>query len=212
MKNFYQKLLENNKKWVAESLEKDPLFFERLANGQQPPLLWIGCSDSRVPANEIIGAMPGEVFVHRNIANMVIHTDMSMLSVLDYAVNVLKVKHIIVCGHYGCGGVKAALGNQPIGLIDNWIRHIKDVYRFHSTELNAIVDEEAKFRRFVEVNVQEQVLDLAKTSILQSAWNDKQPLEIHGWVYDVKDGIVKDLGVTIENNTNLPDVYQLDID
>ena len=212
MKNFYQKLLENNKKWVAESLEKDPLFFERLANGQQPPLLWIGCSDSRVPANEIIGAMPGEVFVHRNIANMVIHTDMSMLSVLDYAVNVLKVKHIIVCGHYGCGGVKAALGNQPIGLIDNWIRHIKDVYRFHSTELNAIVDEEAKFRRFVEVNVQEQVLDLAKTSILQSAWNDKQPLEIHGWVYDVKDGIVKDLGVTIENNTYLPDVYQLDID
>jgi len=212
MKNFYQKLLENNKKWVAESLEKDPLFFERLANGQQPPLLWIGCSDSRVPANEIIGAMPGEVFVHRNIANMVIHTDMSMLSVLDYSVNVLKVKHIIVCGHYGCGGVKAALGNQPIGLIDNWIRHIKDVYRFHSTELNAIVDEEAKFRRFVEVNVQEQVLDLAKTSILQASWKDEQPLEIHGWVYDVRDGIVKDLGVTIENNTNLPDVYQLDID
>ena len=212
MKNFYQKLLENNKKWVAESLEKDPLFFERLANGQQPPLLWIGCSDSRVPANEIIGAVPGEVFVHRNIANMVIHTDMSMLSVLDYAVNVLKVKHIIVCGHYGCGGVKAALGNQPIGLIDNWIRHIKDVYRFHSTELNAIVDEEAKFRRFVEVNVQEQVLDLAKTSILQAAWKDEQPIEIHGWVYDVKDGIVKDLGVTIENNTYLPDVYQLDID
>jgi carbonic anhydrase len=212
MKNFYQKLLENNKKWVAESLEKDPLFFERLANGQQPPLLWIGCSDSRVPANEIIGAVPGEVFVHRNIANMVIHTDMSMLSVLDYAVNVLKVKHIIVCGHYGCGGVKAALGNQPIGLIDNWIRHIKDVYRFHATELNAIVDEEAKFRRFVEVNVQEQVLDLAKTSILQAAWKDEQQIEIHGWVYDVKDGIVKDLGVTIENNTNLPDVYQLDID
>ena len=212
MKNFYQKLLENNKKWVAESLEKDPLFFERLANGQQPPLLWIGCSDSRVPANEIIGAVPGEVFVHRNIANMVIHTDMSMLSVLDYAVNVLKVKHIIVCGHYGCGGVKAALGNQPIGLIDNWIRHIKDVYRFHATELNAIVDEEAKFRRFVEVNVQEQVLDLAKTSILQAAWNDEQQIEIHGWVYDVKDGIVKDLGVKIENNTNLPDVYQLDID
>ena len=212
MKNFYQKLLENNKKWVAESLEKDPLFFERLANGQQPPLLWIGCSDSRVPANEIIGAVPGEVFVHRNIANMVIHTDMSMLSVLDYAVNVLKVKHIIVCGHYGCGGVKAALGNQPIGLIDNWIRHIKDVYRFHANELNAIVDEEAKFRRFVEVNVQEQVLDLAKTSILQAAWNDEQQIEIHGWVYDMKDGIVKDLGVTIENNTYLPDVYQLDID
>ncbi len=205
-------MLENNKKWVAESLEKDPLFFERLANGQQPPLLWIGCSDSRVPANEIIGAMPGEVFVHRNIANMVIHSDMSMLSVLDYAVNVLKVKHIIVCGHYGCGGVKAALGNQQIGLIDNWIRHIKDVYRFHSTELNLITDETKRFDRFVEVNVQEQVLDLAKTSIIQTAWRNEQELEIHGWVYDVKDGIVKDLEITFENNNRLPDVYQLDLD
>ncbi len=205
-------MLENNKKWVAESLEKDPLFFERLANGQQPPLLWIGCSDSRVPANEIIGAVPGEVFVHRNIANMVIHSDMSMLSVLDYAVNVLKVKHIIVCGHYGCGGVKAALGNQQIGLIDNWIRHIKDVYRFHSTELNLITDETKRFDRFVEVNVQEQVLDLAKTSIIQTAWRNEQELEIHGWVYDVKDGIVKDLEITFENNNRLPDVYQLDLD
>ena len=205
-------MLENNKKWVAESLEKDPLFFERLANGQQPPLLWIGCSDSRVPANEIIGAVPGEVFVHRNIANMVIHSDMSMLSVLDYAVNVLKVKHIIVCGHYGCGGVKAALGNQKIGLIDNWIRHIKDVYRFHSTELNLITDETKRFDRFVEVNVQEQVLDLAKTSIIQTAWSNNQQIEIHGWVYDVKDGIVKDLEITFENNNQLPDVYQLDID
>ena len=212
MKNFYKKLLENNKRWVAESLEKDPLFFERLANGQQPPLLWIGCSDSRVPANEIIGAVPGEVFVHRNIANMVIHSDMSMLSVLDYAVNVLKVKHIIVCGHYGCGGVKAALGNQKIGLIDNWIRHIKDVYRFHSTELNLITDETKRFDRFVEVNVQEQVLDLAKTSIIQTAWSNNQQIEIHGWVYDVKDGIVKDLEITFENNNQLPDVYQLDID
>ena len=212
MKKFYKKMLENNKKWVAESLEKDPLFFERLANGQQPPLLWIGCSDSRVPANEIIGAVPGEVFVHRNIANMVIHSDMSMLSVLDYAVNVLKVKHIIVCGHYGCGGVKAALGNQQIGLIDNWIRHIKDVYRFHSTELNLITDETKRFDRFVEVNVQEQVLDLAKTSIIQTAWRNEQELEIHGWVYDVKDGIVKDLEITFENNNRLPDVYQLDLD
>lgn len=212
MKNFYKKLLENNKKWVAESLEKDPLFFERLANGQQPPLLWIGCSDSRVPANEIIGAVPGEVFVHRNIANMVIHSDMSMLSVLDFAVNVLKVKHIIVCGHYGCGGVKAALGNQQIGLIDNWIRHIKDVYRFHSTELNLITDEAKRFDRFVEVNVQEQVLDLAKTSIIQTAWRNEQELEIHGWVYDIKDGIVKDLEITFENNNRLPDVYQLDVD
>ena len=137
MEAFYKKLLDNNKEWVAKSLEKDPKFFSRLANGQQPPILWIGCSDSRVPANEIIGAQPGEVFVHRNIANMVLHTDMSMLSVLDYAVNVLKVKHVIVCGHYGCGGVQAALTNKHIGLIDNWIRHIKDVYRFHQDELNS---------------------------------------------------------------------------
>jgi carbonic anhydrase len=211
MKEFYKKLLENNKKWVSRNLEKDPEFFNRLAEGQQPPLLWIGCADSRVPANEIIGAMPGEVFVHRNIANMVIHSDMNMLSVLDYAVNVLKVKHIIVCGHYGCGGVKAAMGNQQIGLIDNWIRHIKDVYRFHHEELNAIKDEEQRFRRFIEVNVEEQVLDLAKTSIVQNAWKNNQALEIHGWVYDIKDGLINDLKVSHENNSQLNDVYQLDI-
>ena len=211
MKSYYNQLLENNKEWVAQNLERDPQFFERLSNGQQPPLLWIGCADSRVPANEIIGAMPGEVFVHRNIANMVIHTDMSMLSVLDYAVNVLKVKHIIVCGHYGCGGVKAAMGNQHIGLIDNWIRHIKDVYRFHQDELNAIKDEKKRFERFIEVNVMEQVLDLAKTSIVQAAWESKQELQIHGWVYDIKDGLINDLKVTIENDDQLAEVYQLDI-
>lgn len=210
MKSFYNQLLENNKEWVAKNLEKDPQFFERLANGQQPPLLWIGCSDSRVPANEIIGALPGEVFVHRNIANMVIHSDMSMLSVLDYAVNVLKVKHIIVCGHYGCGGVKAAMGNQHLGLIDNWIRHIKDVYRFHQVELNSIKDEKLRFEKFVEVNVKEQVLDLAKTSIVQSAWENGQQLMIHGWVYDIKDGLINDLNVTLENDNQLPEVYQLD--
>ncbi len=211
MKSYYNQLLENNKKWVTENLERDPQFFERLSNGQQPPLLWIGCADSRVPANEIIGALPGEVFVHRNIANMVIHTDMSMLSVLDYAVNVLKVKHIIVCGHYGCGGVKAALGNQHYGLIDNWIRHIKDVYRFHQAELNKIEDEDKRFNRFVEVNVMEQVLDLAKTSIVQSAWEKNQELEIHGWVYDIHDGIIDDLKVSISNNSQLSEVYKLDI-
>ena len=211
MKSYYNQLLENNKKWVTENLERDPQFFERLSNGQQPPLLWIGCADSRVPANEIIGALPGEVFVHRNIANMVIHTDMSMLSVLDYAVNVLKVKHIIVCGHYGCGGVKAALGNQHYGLIDNWIRHIKDVYRFHQAELNKIEDEDKRFNRFVEVNVMEQVLDLAKTSIVQSAWEKNQELDIHGWVYDIHDGIIDDLKVSISNNSQLSEVYKLDI-
>lgn len=190
--------------------EKDPEIFNRLANGQQPPLLWIGCADSRVPANELIGAQPGEVFVHRNIANMVLHTDMSMLSVLDYAVNVLKVKHIIVCGHYGCGGVKAALDNNHIGLIDNWIRHIKDVYRFHQKELNAITDQGKKLERFIELNVIEQVMDLAKTSIIQNAWENKQEISIHGWVYDVKDGFIKDLNVNFKNNNELPPVYQLD--
>jgi|TARA_R110000737_G_scaffold234416_1_gene247361 carbonic anhydrase len=211
MTKYYKSLLENNKEWVAKNLEKDPNFFNKLADGQQPPLLWIGCADSRVPANEIIGAQPGEVFVHRNIANMVLHTDMNMLSVLDYAVNVLKVKHVIVCGHYGCGGVKAAMGNQQLGLIDNWVRHIKDVYRFHNDELSAIKDDTSRFNRFVELNVVEQVMDLAKTSIIQSAWKSKQPLQIHGWVYDIKDGIIKDLGVNFENNSQLTEVYQLDI-
>lgn len=162
---FYQSLLENNKNWVENKLKLDPEFFNKLADGQQPPLLWIGCADSRVPANEIIGAQPGEVFVHRNIANMVVHSDMNMLSVLDYAVNALKVKHVIVCGHYGCGGVKAAMGNNSIGLIDNWIRHIKDSYRFHKEELDSIGDEKKRFDRFVELNVKEQVFDLAKPQL-----------------------------------------------
>ncbi len=211
MEKFYTQLLENNKKWVARKTENDPEFFKRLAKGQQPPLLWIGCADSRVPANEIIGADPGEVFVHRNIANMVLHTDMSMLSVLDYAVNVLKVKHVIVCGHYGCGGVQAAMTNRHFGLIDNWIRHIKDVYRFHAGELNVIRDEKARFDRFVELNVIEQVMDLAKTSIVQEAWERGQDLHLHGWVYDVADGLLKDLDVNIKNNQALSEVYQLDL-
>ncbi len=210
MITFYNKLLENNKLWVSRKLKKDPEFFHKLSEGQAPPVLWIGCADSRVPANEIIGAEPGEVFVHRNIANMVLHTDMSMLSVLDYAVNVLKVKHVIVCGHYGCGGVKAAMGNQHIGLIDNWIRHIKDVYRFHAKELNEIVDEKERFDRFVELNVFEQVQDLAKTSIIQEAWMKGQEVGIHGWVYGVHDGVIKDLKLTIQDNNQLSDVYQLD--
>jgi carbonic anhydrase len=209
--SFYKSLLDNNKKWVESKLALDPEFFHKLANGQKPPLLWIGCADSRVPANEIIGAQPGEVFVHRNIANMVIHSDMNMLSVLDYAVNVLKVQHIIVCGHYGCGGVKAAMGSDAIGLIDNWIRHIKDVYRFHHQELDAIADEDERFNRFVELNVIEQVHDLAKTSIVQGAWRSKQELTIHGWVYGVGSGVVKDLGVNIESNESLDQVYQLNI-
>ncbi|MEY3586301.1 MAG: hypothetical protein RLZZ243_1365 [Bacteroidota bacterium] len=211
METFYNQLLKNNKTWVASKLANDPQYFQKLSAGQSPPVLWIGCSDSRVPANEIIGAQPGEVFVHRNIANMVIHSDMNMLSVLDYAVNVLKVKHIIVCGHYGCGGVQAAMTNKHIGLIDNWIRHIKDVYRFHQDELNAIENEKDRFNRFVELNVIEQVLDLAKTSIVQAAWESGQDVHVHGWVYGINDGVIKDLGVNLGDNKSLSDVYQLDI-
>jgi carbonic anhydrase len=209
MKEFYKKILDNNKKWVEESLELDPNYFEDLAKGQTPPLLWIGCSDSRVPANEIIGAKPGEVFVHRNIANMVIHSDMNMLSVLDYAVNVLKVKHVLVCGHYGCGGVKAAMSNDSIGIIDNWIRHIKDVYRLHNHYLDSILDETERFNKFVELNVKEQVFDLAKTSIVQSAWKKGQDLTLHGWVYGLNSGFVTDLDVNISSDKDLDDVYQL---
>jgi carbonic anhydrase len=198
MEAFYKQLLDNNKKWVATKLEKDPEYFTKLSAGQKPPVLWIGCADSRVPANEIIGAEPGEVFVHRNIANMVVHSDMNMLSVLDYAVNVLQVKHIIVCGHYGCGGVQTAMTNKHVGLIDNWIRHIKDVYRFHQEELDAITDEQQRFNRFVELNVFEQVLDLGKTSIVQSAWERGQQVHVHGWVYDIHDGMIKDLDVKLD--------------
>jgi carbonic anhydrase len=209
MTDFYKRILENNTKWVKDQLALDPEYFNDLSKGQSPPLLWIGCSDSRVPANEIIGAKPGEVFVHRNIANMVIHSDMNMLSVLDYAVNVLKVKHVIVCGHYGCGGIKAAMGNDSIGIIDNWIRHIKDVYRLHQKELDSIVDESERFNAFVEWNVKEQVFDLAKTSIVQNAWRSGQELTLHGWVYGLNSGYVTDLDVNMSCNTDLDDVYQL---
>uniref|UniRef100_UPI004048C697 carbonate dehydratase n=1 Tax=Flavobacterium sp. TaxID=239 RepID=UPI004048C697 len=209
MSDFYKKILENNKKWVEDKLAISPEYFNNLADGQQPPLLWIGCSDSRVPANEIIGAEPGEVFVHRNIANMVVHSDMNMLSVLDYAVNALKVKHVIVCGHNGCGGVKAAMGNSSIGIIDNWIRHIKDVYRFHQKYLDSISDEKERFNKFVELNVKEQVMDLAKTSIVQNAWKNGQELSLHGWVYGLNSGYVTDLGVNFSCDKDLDDVYQL---
>lgn len=211
MSDFYKKIIENNKEWVESKLALDPSFFADLAKGQTPPLLWIGCSDSRVPANEIIGAKPGEVFVHRNIANMVVHSDMNMLSVLDYAVNVLKVKHVIVCGHYGCGGIKAAMGNQSIGIIDNWIRHIKDVYRLHNTYLDSISDENERFNAFVEINVKEQVFDLCKTSIVQGAWKNGQDLTIHGWVYGLNSGYVTDLDVNFSSNKGLEEVYQLNL-
>lgn len=209
MTDFYKKILDNNKTWVESQLALDSEYFKDLAKGQNPHLLWIGCSDSRVPANEIIGAKPGEVFVHRNIANMVVHSDMNMLSVLDYAVNVLKVKHVLVCGHYGCGGVKAAMGNDSIGIIDNWIRHIKDVYRLHNEYLDSIENEEDRFNTFVEINVKEQVYDLAKTSIVQSAWRSGQELTLHGWAYGLNSGYVTDLDVNISSNQDLDEVYRL---
>lgn len=207
--NFYKTLLENNKKWVSSKLSEDENYFKKLEEGQRPPVLWIGCSDSRVPANEIIGAEAGEVFVHRNIANMVVHSDMNMLSVLDYGVHKLKVKHVIVCGHYGCGGIKAAMKNDSYGLVDNWIRHIKDTYRFRKEELDKIEDEQARFDRFVEVNVMEQVYDLAKTSIVQTAWESGQELYLHGWVYNFGTGFVKELNTNIKSNDELDEVYQL---
>ena len=208
MKGFYNKLLEGNRKWVAEKLSEDPQYFEKLVKGQSPPLLWIGCADSRVPANEITNTRPGEVFVHRNIANMVVHTDMNMLSVLDYAVQVLKVKHVIVCGHYGCGGIISAMSNQQFGLLDNWLRNIKDVYRLHQEELDAIPDEDQRCRRLVELNIVEQVFNLCKTSTVQSVWRAKGELFIHGWVYEVGNGIIKDLDITVNDNSALSAIYK----
>lgn len=208
MEKTYKSLLSNNKKWVVKKLKVNPGYFEDLAKGQSPEYLWIGCSDSRVPANEITGTRPGDVFEHRNIANMVVHSDMNLLSVLSYAVEVLKVKHIIVCGHYGCGGVLAAMSNKQYGLIDNWLRNIKDVYRLHHNELDAILDEGQRVRRLVELNVIEQVYDLTKTSIVQNAWKNNQPLHVHGWVYDLHDGIIKDLDISYTGSEEMHKIYR----
>ncbi|MEI6947902.1 carbonic anhydrase [Paraflavisolibacter sp. H34] len=188
----YEKLLLENKAWAAEKIADDPEYFNRLAEIQTPEFLWIGCSDSRVPANEITGTQPGEIFVHRNIANLVVNTDVNLFSVLDYAVTHLKVKHVIVCGHYGCGGVKAACTKRDFKPVLNmWLRNIKDVYRIHRDELDALADEEAKVNRLVELNVKEQVLNLAKTSVIQRAWQNDQRPDLHGWVYGLKNGIIK---------------------
>jgi carbonic anhydrase len=205
----YKQLLAGNRRWVKEKLGKDPQFFQRLSKGQTPEVLWIGCSDSRVPANEITGTQPGDIFVHRNIANMVVHSDMNLLSVLDYAVNLLKVKHVIVCGHYGCGGVAAAMSNEQYGLVDNWLRHIKDVYRLHSEELDNIANKDARLKRFVELNVIEQVFDLSKTSIIQNAWRSRDLPMVHGWVYDLKTGIIEDLEVSLHSKSKLPAIYNV---
>lgn len=207
MAKSFKELFANNEKWVQNKLDQDPLYFEKLSKGQKPNFLWIGCSDSRVPANEVTGTESGEIFVHRNIANMVVHTDMNLLSVLDYSVNVLQVKHVMVVGHYGCGGVNAALGNQQVGLIDNWLRNIKDVVRLHREELDAIEDPVLKSNRLVELNVEEQVFNLSKTSIVQNAWASDRKLQIHGIVYDLKNGLLKNLNVSMGDVGALDDVY-----
>lgn len=205
----YNTLLQGNRDWVKKQVTADADYFTKLAKGQSPEVLWIGCSDSRVPANEVTNTKPGEVFVHRNIANMCVHSDMNMLSVLDYAVNVLKVKHVIVAGHYGCGGVAAALTNKQFGLIDNWLRNIKDVYRLHAHELDRITDQETKVNRLVELNVTEQVYNVCKTTIIQNAWKERTDLEVHGWVIDLKTGLVKDLNVTSNSSDELGYVYEV---
>lgn len=187
----YEKLLIENKAWASEQNRIDPGFFKRLAAQQAPEFLWIGCSDSRVPADKITGTDPGEIFVHRNIANLVVNTDINLLSVLQYAVEVLKVRHVIVCGHYGCGGVKAAMGNHHFGIINHWLKEIKDVYRIHRDEVDSLASEEQRADLLTELNVREQVFNLAKTSIIQKAWKEENLPHLHGWVYGLKDGIIK---------------------
>ncbi|HEX5654159.1 MAG TPA: carbonic anhydrase [Chitinophagaceae bacterium] len=206
----YEILLKDNKLWAAEKISADPGYFDRLSHLQTPEFLWIGCSDSRVPANEITGTQPGEIFVHRNIANLVINTDVNLLSVLDYAVNHLKVNHIIVCGHYGCGGIKAATTNHDFKPVLNmWLRNIKDVYRIHRAELDAITREEVKCDRLVELNVREQVFNLAKTSIIQRAWKHEKRPDLHGWVYGLKDGLIKPV-YEMRSGTHIDELYEYD--
>lgn len=204
-----EKLICNNKEWADGQVAKDPLYFKRLEDIQTPEFLWIGCSDSRVPADQITGTQPGQIFVHRNIANMVVHTDLNLLSVLEYAVVYLKVKHIIVCGHYNCGGVKAAMSNQNFGIINKWVRNIKDVYRFHRTELDALNDEGERLDRLVELNVIEQVHNLSKTTVIQKLWNTEQRPFIHGWVYGLNNGIVNPI-VTMSHEDHLDPIYEFD--
>jgi carbonic anhydrase len=205
----YEKLLLANKAWAHEQVKEDPDFFNRLVNVQHPEYLWIGCSDSRVPPNEITQTHPGEIFIHRNIANMVIHTDLNLLSVLQYAVEVLKVKHIIVCGHYGCGGVKAAMSHNNFGIINKWLRNIKDVYRFHQEEIEELPElGEARLNKLIELNIIEQVHNLAKTSIIQKSWKYSGYPHLHGWVYDLRDGVIKPLEDMSANTPLDHPIYQ----
>ena len=200
-------LLKSNREWAASVTANDPEFFTRLAREQKPEILWVGCSDSRVPANQIVNLLPGEVFVHRNVANVVVHTDLNCLSVLQYAVDVLKVKHVIVCGHYGCGGVKAAYDNASFGLIDNWLRHVQDVHKRHVGML-AKLPEDERVPRLCELNVIEQVLNICQTTIVQAAWQRGQELAIHGWIYNLGDGLIRDTGMCVMNSEEIPSIYE----
>ena len=204
---FRKRLLENNQRWASEMTATDPTFFAKLSHQQSPKFLWIGCSDSRVPANQIVGLLPGEVFVHRNVANVVVHTDLNCLSVIQYAVDVLRVEHIIVCGHYGCGGVLAALGNEEHGLIDNWLRHIKDVYHLHREELDAIGDRSQRADRLCELNIAEQAANVCYTTIVQNAWRRGWSLSVNGFVYRLETGLVHDLGFRIDGPEDMPSIY-----
>ena len=194
-------LFEKNRAWAAQLTSGDPAFFERLAGQQAPEYLWIGCSDSRVPANQIVGLAPGELFVHRNVSNVVVHTDLNCLAVLQFAVDVLRVKHVIVCGHYGCGGVLAALRDEKLGLIDNWLRHVQDVGATHRAELEKLSGERDRLARLCELNVIEQVRNVGDTTVVRDAWRRGQPLSVHGWIYDIRDGLLRDLDVTLERET-----------
>lgn len=200
-----QELLENNRKWAATMVERDKDFFKRLTSQQSPEYMWIGCSDSRVPANELLGLLPGEIFVHRNVANLVVHTDLNCLSVLQFAIDVLKVKHIIVCGHYGCSGVHAAMQRRRVGLADNWLRHVQDVHQKHERYMGEVLPDKERHDRLCELNVIEQVSNVCQTTIVQDAWERGQALTIHSWVYGLSDGTLRDLGVTVSNAEEMVD-------
>ena len=202
-------LFDQNKEWASKIKESKPDFFKQLSKKHNPQYLWIGCSDSRVPANEIVGMLPGDMFVHRNIANVVVHTDLNCLSVIQYAVEVLKVKHIIVCGHYGCGGIKSAMEGRDHGLIDNWLRHIKDIHRFHQDKIDKVEDEQEKINLMCELNVIEQVANICHTTIVQNAWKTGQDLAIHGWIYDIEDGLLRDMNVCISNLEEISKTHRI---
>ena len=200
-------LFAKNRAWAAEMLRHDPEFFQRLSRQQAPQYLWIGCSDSRVPANQIVGLLPGEMFVHRNVANVVVHTDLNCLSALQFAVDVLRVRHVIVCGHYGCSGVRTALRDEKLGLIDNWLRHVQDVHGKHRAELDALGTEEQRYTRLCELNVIEQVAHVCQTTVVRDAWLRGQVLAVHGWIYGVGDGLLRDLGMCVTAGAELPGCY-----